>query len=75
MAERFLKLRFQLPAGVVVRTRTDTPNSKLGTLDHLFGGFTMQMKEFKSNTTIHLELDIPEAEFDQVLAALHAAKA
>ncbi len=75
MAERFFRLRFELPAGVAVRTRADIPKRTLpgGVLD-LFAGFTTETHEYKSNQRMRLELDVPEAEIDKVIAALRAAK-
>ncbi len=73
MADRFLRLKFILPAGTVVRTRVVTPKVRLGAID-LFGGASIETSEARCNHDSTLELDIPEEDFDALLAALHAAK-
>lgn len=78
--ERFVRLTFQIPAGVTVRTLTIEEPRGLAGMPGFFDRLPIRLatessistRETKSDRVCKLELDIPEAELSAVVAELRA---
>lgn len=71
-AERIMRLRFEIPPNVTVRTHSIKEGQPLFPGLPALGAFTRSTRETTSDRASELELDIPEAEFEKVCAELKA---